>query len=289
MKLLQLAAARTPAAATVGSNLLLRCNASTAAPTDAAALRTTPLDALHRRHGGRLVPFAGYALPVQYGRHGIAASHRHCRRSATLFDVSHMQQTRLLGRDAAACMESVCTADLSAGALPDGGATLTVLTTEAGGIVDDAIVTRVSADELFLVSNAGRKVEDRAVLEAAVERFRGAGKEVELVFVDSDERALVAVQGPRAVRVSEEGFEGAVFVFRFDSCNAALLDSLFRCGEWYFFAGFLIIILKVIFNSVKSNPTNNLQNFDISVIAFQFKCFLSLMSLFCLLLSRSHF
>lgn len=173
--------------------------------------RNSPLHALHQRHGGRLVPFAGYALPVQYARHGIAASHRHCRRSAALFDVSHMQQTRMRGPAAIECIESVCTADVAAALRPhaandDGRAALSVLTTAAGGIVDDLIVTRLAAaGELFVVSNAGRRLEDMAVLEEAVRRFRAAGKQVEVEFVDSEERALLALQGPRAVRVSDLG------------------------------------------------------------------------------------
>lgn len=171
-------------------------------------VRHSPLHALHQRHAGRIVPFAGYALPVQYGRHGIAASHRHCRRSAALFDVSHMQQTRLRGPDAVECFESICTADVAAALRltddrEDGRAALSVFTRPSGGIVDDLIVTRVGEQELFVVSNAGRRAEDKQVMEAAVKRFRAAGKRVDLEFVDSAERALVAVQGPRAVRVSE--------------------------------------------------------------------------------------
>lgn len=185
-------------------------NTSPAADTSATggdAVRHSPLHALHQRHAGRIVPFAGYALPVQYGRYGIAASHRHCRRSAALFDVSHMQQTRLRGPDAIECFESICTADVAAAlrladTAEDGRAALSVFTRPNGGIVDDLIVTRVGEQELFVVSNAGRRAEDKEVMEEAVARFRSAGKRVDLEFVDSAERALIAVQGPRAVRVS---------------------------------------------------------------------------------------
>lgn len=197
MKLLQLAALRP-----------LCRPLATAAPAATAAPRESPLHRLHQEHNGRLVPFAGYALPVQYGRHGIAASHRHCRRSAALFDVSHMLQTRWRGAAAAECFESISTADVAVGladgagaADADGRAALTVLTNAAGGIVDDLIVTRLAGGELFVVSNAGRRDADRAVFEEAAQRFRRAGKQVEVEFVDSEERALLALQGPRAVQV----------------------------------------------------------------------------------------
>lgn len=201
----------------VGSRLL--CTGAADETTAASTPRESPLHQLHQQHNGRLVPFAGYALPVQYGRHGIAASHRHCRRSAALFDVSHMQQTRWRGAAAVECFESISTADVAVGLAGDGAsdvgadgrAALTVLTTETGGIVDDLIVTRLSGvgggggggDQLFVVSNAGRRNEDRAVFEEAVQRFQRAGKQVEVEFVDSEERALLALQGPRAVQVRE--------------------------------------------------------------------------------------
>lgn len=144
-----------------------------------------------------MVPFAGYLLPVQYGQVGIAASHRHCRQSAGLFDVSHMQQTFVYGTAAVECFESICTADI--GGLVDGAGTLSVLTTPGGGIYDDLIVTRLSADRLFVVSNAGRKSVDRALMSEAAARFRARGKDVTLEFLETEQMALVAVQGPKAV------------------------------------------------------------------------------------------
>lgn len=144
-----------------------------------------------------MVPFAGYLLPVQYGQIGIAASHRHCRQSAGLFDVSHMQQTFVYGKAAVECFESICTADV--GGLANGAGTLSVLTTPAGGIYDDLIVTRLKEDRLFVVSNAGRKSVDRDLMAEAAARFRARGKDVQVEFLETEQRALVAVQGPKAV------------------------------------------------------------------------------------------
>lgn len=153
-----------------------------------------------------MVPFAGYLLPVQYGQVGIAASHRHCRQSAALFDVSHMQQTFVRGAAAVECFESICTADVAG--LADGAGTLSVLTTPAGGIYDDLIVTRLAADRLFVVSNAGRKSVDRALMEEAAARWRARGKDVTVEFLETEQRALVAVQGPKAVAAVARLCEG---------------------------------------------------------------------------------
>lgn len=144
-----------------------------------------------------MVPFAGYLLPVQYGQDGIAASHRHCRRAASVFDVSHMQQTFVHGRQAVECFESICTADVQG--LADGSGVLSVFTTPSGGIYDDLIVTRVASDRLFVVSNAGRRDVDRQLISEAVARWRARGKDVAVEFLEPEQRALVAVQGPKAV------------------------------------------------------------------------------------------
>jgi len=154
------------------------------------ALKTTPLDALHRELGARMVPFAGYAMPVQYPA-GILAEHAACRTACALFDVSHMGQAYLHGDEAAAVLEG-----LTPGSLRDlkpGRQRYTVLTNEAGGILDDLMVVNCDGHKMFLVVNAGCKDADFALIKAAA----GARARLEVL----PERALLALQGPKAAAV----------------------------------------------------------------------------------------
>jgi len=153
-------------------------------------LRVTPLHALHLELGAKMVPFAGYDMPVQY-RSGILAEHLHTRRQAGLFDVSHMGQLRLTAKpngDAAGALERFVTSDIRA--LAPGRMRYALLTNDSGGILDDLMVTN-TGDHLILVVNAARKEADEAHLRA---RLSG---EVEIENLAS--RALLALQGPAAV------------------------------------------------------------------------------------------
>lgn len=151
-------------------------------------LKLTPLDALHRELGGKMVPFAGYAMPVQYPS-GIMAEHLHCREHAGLFDVSHMGQVVLRGAGADKALEALLTGDICA--LGVNKLRYSLFTNENGGILDDLMVTRREND-LYLVVNAGVKDQDIAHLRAHLEP---KGIEVEVL----DDRALIALQGPKAV------------------------------------------------------------------------------------------
>ncbi|MBN9560984.1 MAG: glycine cleavage system aminomethyltransferase GcvT [Alphaproteobacteria bacterium] len=153
-------------------------------------LATTPLDALHRELGARMVPFAGYAMPVQYSA-GIIAEHQHCRQHAALFDVSHMGQATLQGADAAAALERLVPGEIVG--LKPGRQRYTLLTNEAGGILDDLMVARLAANRLFLVVNASRKATDLPHIEAALP----AG----VRLLPNEDRALLALQGPDAAAV----------------------------------------------------------------------------------------
>ncbi len=157
-----------------------------------SALRRTPLHALHLELGAKMVPFAGYEMPVQYPS-GILAEHLHTRREAGLFDVSHMGQLRLTAKprqDAAAALERLVTADIRA--LKSGRMRYALFTNEAGGILDDLMVSN-TGDHLILVVNAARKQADEAHLRAAL------SGEVEIENLSS--RALLALQGPAAESV----------------------------------------------------------------------------------------
>ena len=162
---------------------------SSEAQEDRPVLAHTPLYDLHVALGGKMVPFAGYAMPVQYPA-GIVAEHLHCRAQAALFDVSHMGQVRLTGDDAARRLETLVPGDILG--LTAGDQRYTQLTNEAGGILDDLIVGR-DQDGLFLVVNASRKAEDIAHMRA------GLGDAVQLEALE--DRALLALQGPQAAAV----------------------------------------------------------------------------------------
>lgn len=149
-----------------------------------ANLHHTPLDALHIELGGRMVPFAGYSMPVQY--EGIMAEHNHTREAAGLFDVSHMGQARYVGDESA--LEKLITADLTA--LQPGEQKYTLLPNEQGGILDDLMVSRPDADGVFLVVNAATKEADFARIAKATQ-----GKGTLEILAD---RALLALQGPKA-------------------------------------------------------------------------------------------
>jgi len=160
-------------------------------PNDSQALLRTPLHALHVELGAKMVPFAGYEMPVSYPA-GIVAEHRQCRDAAALFDVSHMGQLRLVGADAAAALESLVPVDVVG--LAEGKQRYALFTNDAGGILDDLMVTRRD-DHLFLVVNAGCKVADLDHLRAAI----GGRCAIEPM----PGHALLALQGPAAGAVME--------------------------------------------------------------------------------------
>ncbi len=152
-------------------------------------LKATPLDAWHRAFGARMVPFAGYAMPVQY--QGVLAEHLHCRAQAALFDVSHMGQATLSGADAAAALERLVPGDMLG--LKPGRQRYTLLTNEAGGILDDLMVANLGGEKLFLVVNASRKEIDFTHIAANLPSS--------VQLLPHEDRALLALQGPAAAAV----------------------------------------------------------------------------------------
>jgi aminomethyltransferase len=160
-------------------------------------LSVSPLHALHLARGARMVPFAGYTLPVQYAD-GIIAEHNHTRSAAGLFDVSHMGQAFLVGPDherTARALETLVPADILG--LAPGRQRYTQFLNDQGGILDDLMVTR-SGDPaedgvLMLVVNAARKEADYAHLEAHLP--------ANVKLLRAGHRALIAVQGPLAAQV----------------------------------------------------------------------------------------
>jgi len=154
-----------------------------------APLKHTPLDSLHRERGGKMVPFTGYDMPVQYAG-GIIAEHQHTRTQASLFDVSHMGQAVLKGDDAASSLETLVPGDIQG--LGVGRTRYTLLTNEDGGILDDLMVTN-QGSQLFLVVNAACKDQDFAHIQSRI------GDKAELEILE--DKALMALQGPAAMDI----------------------------------------------------------------------------------------
>jgi aminomethyltransferase len=150
------------------------------------------LDALHKELGARMVPFAGWFMPVQY-RAGVLAEHLHCRAEgcAALFDVSHMGQASLYGSAGGEALEALVPGEIRG--LKSGRQRYTVLTNEAGGIIDDLMVSRLTPEQLFLVVNAARRNVDLP----HIEEHLPAGVTLER----HEDRALLALQGPGAAAV----------------------------------------------------------------------------------------
>ncbi|HET6828019.1 MAG TPA: glycine cleavage system aminomethyltransferase GcvT [Ramlibacter sp.] len=166
-------------------------------------LLKTPLHALHLELGARMVPFAGYSMPVQFPA-GLMAEHHHTRSAAGLFDVSHMGQLRLVGKDAAAAFETLMPVDVVD--LAPGRQRYGLLLTPDATIIDDLMFVN-RGDDIFVVVNGACKVGDIAHIKASI------GSRCEVITMP--ERALLALQGPKAVDALKRllpGVEQLVFM-----------------------------------------------------------------------------
>jgi len=167
-----------------------------------SSLKRTPLHALHLARGGKMVPFAGYDMPVQYPT-GVLKEHLHTRAGASLFDVSHMGQIALHAKsgkveDAALALERLVPQDILA--LAPGRQRYAQFTNDKGGILDDLMVANFG-NHLFLVVNAACKAEDEAHLRAHLSDV--------CIIEPHPERALMALQGPKAEAVLAKLYSGA--------------------------------------------------------------------------------
>jgi aminomethyltransferase len=155
-------------------------------PDTTSALQVTPLHALHNELGAKMVPFAGYDMPVQFPA-GVKTEHLHTRKAAGLFDVSHMGQFTVSGEGVVEALEKLLPIDV--GALNINQQSYALLTNEDGGILDDLIITRWAEDSFFIVVNAACKEQDIA-------HFR---KHLPNAYIEVlSSRALIALQGPSA-------------------------------------------------------------------------------------------
>src|ERR1700687_1094469 len=199
--------------------------------SEQAALLTTPLHALHRRLGARMVDFAGWDMPVQYPT-GILAEHQAVRLACGLFDLSHMGRVFLRGPDALALAQECCTRDLAR--IRPGEARYSVVGLPDGGILDDVIGYVLGEREVLFVFNASNRVQDSEFFAAQRDQ---RGLEVEL-----EDRtlatALIGVQGPNAQAVLQrlcsadlEPLPGYAFVWANVAGSRALVSRTGYTGE----------------------------------------------------------
>ena len=193
---------------------------SSTAPT---ALRRTSLYDRHQAAGAKLVPFAGWEMPVQY--QGIRQEHLAVRRNAGIFDVSHMGQVATRGPDAQAFLQRMLSNDLRR--VPEGGAQYSVLCREDGGVLDDLFTYRLADCEFLTVTNAANHDRDFAWLRAHTSEF-----DVDVIDVAS-RFAMLAVQGPRA-REIVRGLSDGPLPPRMHCCERSVAGApTLVCGTGY--------------------------------------------------------
>ncbi|KAF9261839.1 glycine cleavage system T protein [Marasmius fiardii PR-910] len=162
-------------------------------------LKRTGLYDFHLQNGAKMVPFAGYEMPLSYADVGQVASHNHVRTSAGLFDVGHMVQSNFRGPSTTQFLEWLTPSSLSA--LKPYHSTLSVLLNEKGGIIDDTVITKHAEDAFYIVTNAGRRDRDLQWFKDKLEEWnsekgKGKGAKVELEVLEG--WGLLALQGPES-------------------------------------------------------------------------------------------
>ncbi|XP_055328694.1 aminomethyltransferase, mitochondrial-like [Paramacrobiotus metropolitanus] len=193
----------------------------------------TPLYDLHTSLGAKMVDFGGWSMPLIYQDQSISESHIHTRKHCSIFDVSHMQQLVIHGNDRHEFWESVCVSDVKE--QPENSGTLSLLTNENGGIIDDTVWMNTSRGHLFVVVNAGCAAKDLEYLTKKVLDFQKKGKAAQMGVVTVQERALIAVQGPEMSRVIQPGLKDSLDNLEFMQTTFCTLYGfegcrITRCG-----------------------------------------------------------
>lgn len=176
-----------------------------------------------------MVPFAGWKMPVQYDDLSIIASHHHTREHASLFDVSHMLQFKIHGKDRVKCLESLVVADVEG--TPENSGGLSLFMNENGGIIDDCIINN-AGDHLYVVSNAGCAHKVRPLMEASEAKWK-EDNDVSLEFLD--DMSLLALQGPKAAQILQKGVSYDLSTYKFmDALETEIYGvpgcRITRCG-----------------------------------------------------------
>ncbi|HEY5431504.1 MAG TPA: glycine cleavage system aminomethyltransferase GcvT [Solirubrobacteraceae bacterium] len=191
--------------------------------SSAETLRRSPLDERHRAAGAKLIPFAGWEMPVQYA--GIRPEHIAVRTNAGVFDVSHMGQIETRGPDAQALLQRLLSNDLRR--LPEGGAQYSVMCTPDGGVLDDLFTYRLAECHFLTVTNAANHERDLAWFGHHAREFDAD------VYDRRDEFAMLAVQGPRA-RDLLTGLADGSLAPRMHCCQRTLAGvPMLVCGTGY--------------------------------------------------------
>ncbi|XP_052284893.1 aminomethyltransferase, mitochondrial-like isoform X3 [Dreissena polymorpha] len=191
--------------------------------------RRTCLYDVHVRHGGRMVPFAGWEMPVQY-KDSISESHLNVRSNAGIFDVGHMLQTKISGKDRIKFIESLVVGDIEG--LGHNQGTLTVFTNQDGGIIDDLIVNMTQEGYLYVVSNAGCADKDLNLLTTECEKFRSRDYDVNVEVIAN---GLIALQGLGMKQVLQPGLQFDLTELPFMTNKLAMVYGvpdcrITRCG-----------------------------------------------------------
>jgi aminomethyltransferase len=192
-------------------------------PSTTASLRHSPLDERHRAAGAKLIPFAGWEMPIQYG--GIKTEHLAVRTGAGVFDVSHMGEIETRGPQAFELLQHLLSNDLRR--LPEGGAQYSVLCNADGGVLDDVFTYRLAEEHFLTVTNAANHARD-------LEWFRRHAADFDADVIDrQDDFAMLAVQGPRARHLLSTLSDGPLPP-RMHCCERTIADvPLLACGTGY--------------------------------------------------------
>lgn len=166
-----------------------------------SSLKETSLTPFHVQHGGKMVEFAGFSMPLEYKSQSIIESHLHTRKKCSVFDVSHMLQTKVHGKDRIQFIESLTISDV--GSMKEDSSTLSLFPNESGGIEDDLIITKTSLGHLYLVTNAGCIEKDKKLMEEKQLQMKRKGKDVSLEYMDLD-FSLLALQGPSSGKILQK-------------------------------------------------------------------------------------
>ena len=173
-----------------------------ASTAEKRTLGKTALHDLHVRHGGKMVPFAGFNMPVQYSDQSITESHLFTRSHASIFDVSHMVQHRLSGPGAQGLLKRITPS--AVGSIEAHHSTLSALLLPGtGGIVDDCIITRLGPQDFYFVTNAACREKDLAFLTRSIEDYQ-VEAEGPIKHEVLEDHSLIALQGPSAPNILEQ-------------------------------------------------------------------------------------
>lgn len=163
--------------------------------TRKSSLLKTALYDFHVSHGGEMVEYAGYSMPVKF--EGLVQEHLGCRRESALYDTGHMGQYLITGPDRISFIKSITPVSLPP--KPDNMSHLSILTNSKGGIIDDTMIMSREDDVLYMVVNAGCRVKDDKHMREQLEKFKASGKKAEITWLEG--RSLLALQGPKSVDV----------------------------------------------------------------------------------------